>query len=346
MFGVSTGRITDEGVATLKRIRRAAFCLIFCFASIYACCVLQVLAERKSRRLFRGNREEDNQTLVLPDLGFDFIEELDYELTDYCVVLLFCVTFLRFALCGTTPMKLAILRRWTFCLGMLFILRGMCISVTLLPNPDHKCLLEYSDRANLFKLAFYALVKRINTCADVMFSGHSVNATLAALIWHQYSHISTFRTASMMTNNATHRSKQSSNRYSYQSQVLAQRIGCCDAEKLLVWAFTLTIYVLIISTRFHYTVDVLVGTAFTLLFWMMYHYALVVVLLRRQSEDSQERLSVPLRVVQWLEDGTPDMIEYDPKPHSFQDASLSSLEICFRLCCCCCIGSERYDIGM
>lgn len=327
----------EEAAGAVKRVRRFIFCVFFCLLSLYSCCVLQVLAERKSRRLFyqAHNRSKGFlKTLVLPDLGFELIKEIDYEVSDYCVVLFVSVTLLRFSICGTWAMKLAIFRRWTFCLGALFVLRGLCISVTLLPNPDHNCYLEYQDSINLFTLAFYALIKRINTCADVMFSGHSVNTTLAALVWHYYSHVSTFRATSEQYKAEPQR----------QSEVLSAAVRLCDIEKILAWAFSLTIYILIISTRFHYTIDVVVGAGFSLFFWMMYHYGLVIVLLKRDQEDAQ-RMNCMLRAIKWMEDGTPDLINPLRKSHSFQDTPLSTMELCFYLCCCCCTRQQRYDMG-
>ena len=77
-------------------------------------------------------------------------------------------------------------------MGCLFFLRGFTIVVTLLPNPMYACRVENISEEDLvqwwwtgFKVAFGQAV----TCADVLYSGHTVNMTLCGLAWHQYSHV-------------------------------------------------------------------------------------------------------------------------------------------------------------
>ena len=41
---------------------------------------------------------------------------------------------------------------------------------------------------------------------------------------------------------------------------------------LFVWVFTIVGYLFIIATRFHYTVDVVLGFLLTVLTWKSYHY--------------------------------------------------------------------------
>jgi hypothetical protein len=81
----------------------------------------------------------------------------------------------------------------------MFLLRALTIVATILPNPFTDCIPEvhfyYKLFSSLQKLgnpwieAFRILVGQLITCNDVLFSGHTVNLSLCALAWHQYSHL-------------------------------------------------------------------------------------------------------------------------------------------------------------
>jgi len=100
------------------------------------------------------------------------------------------LTLVRFFL-GVTAnnfrIRRHIFRRHIFCLGTLFIFRAFSIISTMLPNPADYCVtdVQYSPWYEAFRILSGATV----TCADVMYSGHTVNITLCSMTWHCYSHV-------------------------------------------------------------------------------------------------------------------------------------------------------------
>lgn len=311
------------------RLARSCFVFMFCGFAMYFSCVFEVLAERRSRKVFyRSHNKSEITTLALPDVGFQFIEQIDYEIADYFVLVLEIVTILRFVVISNPILRLAIFRRWAFCFGVLFILRGFFISATLLPNPNNKCYLEYPDSVSVFKLALVALVKRINTCADIIISGHSVSVTLAALVWHQYSHVAALKIEALDNSKAGDMNFVAEESYK-QTEFLSSGVICLSLEKAMIWLFAIVIYILIVSTRLHYTIDVLVGCVFAWLVWVVYHHSLLVVLLQR-AETRARPINAVLYVIAWLEEGTPNILRSQPND-SYNDGTGNSRGWCFSI---------------
>ena len=76
------------------------------------------------------------------------------------------------------------------------------------------------------------------TCGDMVFSGHTSVMVLCAMVWHQY-----YRWV----------------------------VAPVNVVKTTVWIVTIVGLVNIIATRFHYTLDVLLGFYFTVTVWSLYH---------------------------------------------------------------------------
>ena len=68
---------------------------------------------------------------------------------------------------------------------------------------------------------------------------------------------------------------------------------------MVIWSLTCLGYLLFISTRFHYTVDVLVGSLFTLLVFHLYHSII-------HSPSSN------FKVLMWLEANSDDVVSLEP----------------------------------
>jgi len=83
------------------------------------------------------------------------------------------------------------------------------------------------------------------TCRDVLYSGHTVHFTLCALIWRDYSPLCPLWTSSFC------RRWNFSNVFAYITAISG--------------------YVVIISTHFHYTVDVWIAFWMTYFVWSWYH---------------------------------------------------------------------------
>lgn len=127
---------------------------------------------------------------------------------------------------------LIVIRRVMLIWGFIFVLRAVSITSTILPNPDSNCKPQYFN--NFFHATFLFLAGQVETCYDCLFSGHSVTMVLSVMIYYQY------------TKNI-----------------------------FLRWVMFVPLIfslLLIIGTRFHYTVDVIYGTCIALLFFNLYHY--------------------------------------------------------------------------
>lgn len=256
----------------------------------------QVDAERRSLA-FRALpvkynfSEADTDTFTtLPDLGFDVLPFVSESwLSDLAVVLLVVLTQIRFSL---TPMGATIVRRWVFLLGSLFVLRGVSIVITMLPNPLKNCrstALDYHPAV----ASLMIISGQVVTCGDVLFSGHTVNLTLAALVWQTYSHKAgvqlckpnlcptcfdpigaIFCKDTPVENDAGH-------------------LVRATTAKIFIWICAIVGMLTIIATRFHYSIDVFIGFCLCLLLWKLYHYYLITIYIDCEKWHN--------RVLGWLE---------------------------------------------
>ena len=59
----------------------------------------------------------------------------------------------------------------------------------MLPNPLRNCISTASLDSSMFLEGIKIMTGQTWTCADVLFSGHTVNLTLDALMFYRYSHV-------------------------------------------------------------------------------------------------------------------------------------------------------------
>ncbi len=77
------------------------------------------------------------------------------------------------------------------------------------------------------------------TCNDLLFSGHTVNLTISALTWTMFYNVE----------------------YKYLPSIII---------KIVAWLVAFTGYFFIISTRFHYSIDVLIAFVLCIGLWALY----------------------------------------------------------------------------
>ena len=263
-------------------------CILYSYVLVLNC-VIQIYADQRSERFrtipkkYNMTEEDEEKINTLPDLGFDWLPFLsNAAIADYVVIVLVIVTMVRFA---PTPMGATIVRRWLFMLGSLFFLRGICIIITMLPNPLAECKIV-TQNENPFVGGFKVLLGEIVTCSDVLYSGHTVNLTLCALMWNEFSSLpgalivdwdpvcTLVAGGTPAVNEAGHRVRTTT-------------------AKAFVWLYTVFGYSMIIATHFHYTVDVFIGMCMAVLLWKFYHYYLPTMYI-----DDQKRIN---RLFVWLE---------------------------------------------
>ena len=146
----------------------------------------------------------------------------------------------------------------------------------MLPNPLAECKIV-TQNENPFVGGFKVLLGEIVTCSDVLYSGHTVNLTLCALMWNEFSSLpgaaivdwdpvcTLVAGGTPAVNEAGHRVRTTT-------------------AKAFVWLYTVFGYSMIIATHFHYTVDGLSACA-----WRcccgVYHYYLPTMYIDDQKES-------------------------------------------------------------
>lgn len=216
----------------------------------------------------------------LVDVGFAVIPQLtgSYTVTADILVLVAIVSFLVI-----TPFFLAtpqlVIRRWLVLLAALYLLRGFTVAITRYPRLPFK--LGNYKPANPILGALSIMVGAKQTATDIMYSGHTVNFTLAASFVSRYTFYGAF--------------------------------------SFLFWTLCIVGMLALIGTREHYSADIVVAFVITKLAFWAYHLFFDS-LYRRfwaggleiQIDDPEARyLAMPLTIV----DGTgfklkvtPDMV--------------------------------------
>jgi hypothetical protein len=127
-----------------------------------------------------------------------------------------------------------IFRRYSYVAGCLYLLRSFCVNLTVLPNPYPLCIVK--DKPNSIWIhAFQIYTFQRVSCGDVFFSGHSILYTLGMWL--------------ILT---------------YQSSIILNVISVI---------YSITGMIFLISSGFHYSIDVLTGFIFATFFWKSFHWA-------------------------------------------------------------------------
>jgi len=231
--------------------------------------------------------------LTLPDLGYDVLPKIDSIWSDYVLYGLLLATAVRFGAVQKV-MRSTIWRRWMTMLGILFFLRGISIVVTPLPNPDHTCKSTLPRDEFILLSALKVMLYVAGTCDDVLYSGHTTNLTLFALMWHRYSHVHP-----VVEYNGYGCDEAGS--LCPEGPATEEDSGDllrCTPAKLIVWAYTVCSYCVIIASHFHYTIDVFIATVLTLLVWKLYHNYIKTCHIRDNCFN---------RSLHWMERGAEDL---------------------------------------
>jgi len=231
-------RIVKEcfcGEDTWKDIQlRMWFSLSWLLFALYVTGVTNIVADKRTKNLHLKR---------LPDLGFEIADKLSPNwahwdtAADTTVGCTMVLVLLR-VMFDSSLQRITILRRVLFLNGCMFLLRSLVVSSTNLPNPFQKC--DRIEWGNTFVDAFYVMFHIKSTCADVFYSGHTVNVTLAALTMKEYVY------------------KTNGDWWNW-SQVA------------FVWFCTFVAYYSIVVTNFHYTIDVEIALTIVFMLWDYYH---------------------------------------------------------------------------
>jgi hypothetical protein len=118
-------------------------------------------------------------------------------------------------------------------IGIIYLLRAMAYSMTVLPSPSIHCKCEWEDEPNTFLRSMLNLLYQ-EGCNDLIFSGHTSMMVMSSLFLCYYC---------------------------LNKSVLSQ---------LLLVVYNIIGFIIIIGTRLHYSVDVFIATVITVLLFFSF----------------------------------------------------------------------------
>lgn len=196
-------------------------------------------------RVWASSVNYHQEGIKIGDAGFVMVPHYSDQYADYLIdfLVVFSIT-LGVARVLMEKKRMSLIRMIVWCLNIVYIIRCFTIVMTVFPNPYGECvwdlnmknkdLIEKHTELWLFLWDIWdVLVSGKRTCGDVMFSGHTTSVVAGILCW-------------LFTENQLH-------------------------TRLLVSSQGIISLFMIISTRFHYTDDVIIGTAITVLVFLTYY---------------------------------------------------------------------------
>jgi len=180
----------------------------------------------------------------LPDMGFDLIPDLNAlcqqsQIESYFLLAVMIYTLVRMMIFQDGGV--GIFCRFAVVDGILMMMRGTTIAITSLNNPWPACFqcgIDGGCPQSLFECVSYTVQRfPFYDCGDLIFSGHTVHFLMVGLVWATYAK-TTFK----------------------------------KAESTLVWLAIVVGIAMLVSCRFHYSIDVLIGFYFTVMIWFIWNY--------------------------------------------------------------------------
>lgn len=172
---------------------------------------------------------------ALPDTGFDLLPHIENEAISDLYIHIYWLVGIALVVIFAPTRRQDALRRMFWVLGTLYILRGFTITLTILPNPYHAC--EPQKHENPFLMAIKVVTGQYTTCGDVLYSGHTTILVAGAYLVHVYL--------------------------------------CTPWFLKVLWSLLSVMGMLIIvSTHFHYSNDVLIAAVLAVYSFWIYHFAL------------------------------------------------------------------------
>ena len=164
-------------------------------------------------------------TSLLRDRGFELLPELGAQ-NQWVSEMMFGISFSLFIIWLLVNWHIEAYVKWVRLLCICQLLRIITFSVTLLPSPNYHCRKENFIAPELPSNPFVYFVVNIGrqttrSCGDLIFSSHTIFILSFAIIYSRY--------------------------------------GIHNYMKLLAWLWACVTSILIIASRKHYTVDVIVA---------------------------------------------------------------------------------------
>ncbi|KEG02639.1 sphingomyelin synthase 1, putative [Plasmodium vinckei vinckei] len=159
------------------------------------------------------------------------------EFVNSTILSLMGISFLRFGLFSPALFAITMFTRTALILGFTYMIRSIFIYATTIPCPVPTCqpLVSNGLLQNIYSI-YLIVFAEVYECTDLIISGHTCFTTLFALVWLYYEK-NTF-------------------------------------SKVVIFLYSIYSYLLIIISRFHYSVDVLLGIFFEASIFIIYHWIL------------------------------------------------------------------------
>jgi hypothetical protein len=149
---------------------------------------------------YRMPRYEKNEQIILPDIGHEIIPfncplESPQNLQTY---ILECSLISNILLALLSENGLFVLQRYGHVTSIVYLLRGVVVSLTSYPNPNPVCSSLIKNRHTLFGKD--SIMRHVfstfptHSCGNLMFSGHAASLTLLFLIEGKYDGIKNMNT--------------------------------------------------------------------------------------------------------------------------------------------------------
>ncbi|CAM9304911.1 unnamed protein product [Phaeothamnion confervicola] len=272
--------------------RLAFAALFFCGAAYLNALATMVSTRRNPYNLLLDLDGNPLTTHTLPDLGHDlwafvlrqlghhtdYIDE--HHLPDTWVALLARTT----CIFGTLhPRRCLVWRRTLVIFGCLLLLRAVSVSVTVLPDASPVCRAQFGSSAGLYKAeqmfprvfaeaaAFAVAPRGAVSCGDMVFSGHTTCLMVFAMVFRKYC-----------------RAKHLQTRLLRRLGVVTERT--CTLARRAVYVYCVAGFAVIIGSKLHYTLDVLLAVLLSYWTFRMYH-----------DWVRYGRLRKKARILSWLE---------------------------------------------
>jgi membrane-associated phospholipid phosphatase len=211
-----------------KKILPFAAAGMFCTLIAYLMSMAQVYVQDLTNTLHLAKDEP------VFDQGFRFLPHLYNKdhIPDYYVISLFGFVVLTVFINRRLLVVIDMLRRMLVIVALIYCIRSISISITLLPNPYRKCV--PSPVENYGKDALLVMLFIKTTCQDCFFSGHTVFIACTSMLWYDY---------------------------------LNARL----LFRLPAILFAIVGGLLILMCHFHYSVDVMFGFLISYFIWKYFH---------------------------------------------------------------------------
>eukprot|EP01130_Rhizamoeba_saxonica_P000670 TRINITY_DN10612_c0_g1_i1.p1 TRINITY_DN10612_c0_g1~~TRINITY_DN10612_c0_g1_i1.p1 ORF type:complete len:258 (-),score=35.53 TRINITY_DN10612_c0_g1_i1:46-819(-) len=180
---------------------------------------------------------------VLPDIGFDLVPMWELcknkQAATYTLLTFMILTLFRMMIFFDEGWE--VFCRFAVVDGFLMLLRSTTIAITSLNNPwpdCNQCGIDTGCPDTLYESVVYTILRfPLYDCGDLIFSGHTVHYIMCALVWHSY------------------------------DKTIYHKI-----QRAIVWIFTLFGITMLLSCRFHYSVDILLATYLSFSAWFYWDY--------------------------------------------------------------------------